>query len=107
MFQRIIDNAHKAKEKRNLGELTPSISELQNTEYRVIHEAEMEAFSEEMEALERKKHVSKKSLVLVLTPMLADGLLRSNIPLEILTHLKHKALPLSSFTKYFQQKVKA
>ena len=102
MFQRIIDNARKAKEKRNLGELTPSISELQNTEYRVIHEAEMEAFSEEMEALERKKHVSKKSLVLVLTPMLADGLLRSNIPLEILMNFQMRQSFLSICQRMIQ-----
>ena len=73
--QRFIDNARKPKEQRNLGELTPS--ELQNTEYRIIQEAQMEAFTEEMEALKRRKPVPKKSSVLAFTPMLADGLWRS------------------------------
>ena len=62
--QQFIANARKPKEQRNQGELTAS---------------ELEVFTEEMEALERRKPVPKKSLALTL---LADGLLRSNTRLR-------------------------
>ena len=65
--QQFIANARNPKEQRNQGELTAS---------------ELEVFTEEMEALERRKNVPKKSLMLAFTPLLADGLLRSNIQLR-------------------------
>ena len=42
----------------------------------------MEAFTEEMEALERRKPVPRKSSVLSFTPMLANGLWGSNTRLR-------------------------
>ena len=73
---RFIENSRKLKEERQYGEL--SAVELQQTEKRIIREAQDEAFPDEINALMAKRQLPKKSSILPLTPMLKNGILRSN-----------------------------
>ena len=77
---RFIDNCRKSIEQRATGEVTRD--ELKRTEEKVISEAQNDAFSEDIKALASGKELPRKSYILPFTPMVIDGLLRSNTRLR-------------------------
>ncbi|XP_015747380.1 PREDICTED: uncharacterized protein LOC107327142 [Acropora digitifera] len=77
---RFIDNCRKSIEQRATGEVTRD--ELKRTEEKVISEAQNDAFSEDITAIASGKELPRKSYILPFTPMVIDGLLRSNTRLR-------------------------
>ena len=75
---RFIDNCRRAREERTRGELTAD--ELRRTEEKII----------EIEASKQNKSFPKKSSILTFTPILIDGLLRSNTRLRYAEYLPHR-----------------
>ena len=84
-IHRHIDNCHKPVEQHATGELTHD--ELKRTEEQIISEAHHDAFTEEIEALVFRKGLPKKSSILTYTPMVTDGILRSNTRLRYSNYL--------------------
>ena len=78
--KRFIGNCRKPVEQRVVGELTPD--ELKRAEERIIKDAQYDAFNEEIKALVGGKELPKKSSILTFTPMVTDGILRSNTRLR-------------------------
>ena len=62
------------------GELTAD--ELCRTEEKIILEAQYKRYPGEIEALKQNKSFPKKSSILMFTPILMDGLLRSSTRLR-------------------------
>ena len=77
---RFIANCRKPIEQRYIGELTPD--ELKVTEKQIVRDAQCDAFTEEIKALADRKVLPRKSSILTFTPMLTDGILRSNTRLR-------------------------
>ena len=77
---RFFGNCRKSVEQRAVGELTPD--ELKKAEERIIKDAQYDAFNEEIKALVGGKELPKKSSILTFTPMVTDGILRSNTRLR-------------------------
>ena len=82
---RFIDNCRKPVEQRTTGQLTPD--ELKRTGEGIIKKAQYDAFTEEIKALVSGKELPKKSSILTFTPMVTDGILRSNTRLRYSTDL--------------------
>ena len=82
---RFIDNCRNPVEQRATGELTHD--ELKRTEEQIISEAQHDAFTEEIKALVCGKGLPKKSSILTYTPMVTDGILRSNTRLRYSNYL--------------------
>ena len=82
---RFIDNCRNPVEQRATGELTQD--ELKRAEEQIINEAQHDAFTEEMNALVCGKGNPEKSSILTYTPMVTDGILRSNTRLRYSNYL--------------------
>ena len=78
--QRFVSNCRRPEIQRVLGELTPL--ELTTAEIEIIRESQNEAYSEETEALAKKKPLPRKSTLLPCTPILINRILRSNTRLQ-------------------------
>ncbi len=78
--QRFTKNCRKSKEDRISGQLTPE--ELKQVEEEIIKEAQIEAYRQEFDALTNRKPLPKQSSILNLTPILKNGLMRSNTRLR-------------------------
>lgn len=81
--QRFINNCQRLQQQRELGEL--SAAELQSTEEKIIKETQGTEFREEIEALKHSQPLPRKSSILPFTPMMINGILRSN------TRLRHSS----------------
>ena len=77
---RYINNCSRTQSEHITGELT--VDELRQTEVKIIQKAQYEVYSEEIEASKKKKDLPKRSSILTFTPILMDGLLRSNTRLR-------------------------
>jgi hypothetical protein len=58
---------------------------------KIILKAQYESYPDEIEALKQNRNLPKKSSILTLTPILMDGLLRSNTRLRYAEHLPNRA----------------
>lgn len=81
--QRFVNNCRRLQQQRELGEL--SAAELQSTEEKIIKETQCAEFREEIEALKQSQPLPRKSSILPFTPMMINGILRSN------TRLRHSS----------------
>ena len=79
--QRFITNSRKPENQRERGELTPT--ELRNAEEEIIKETQRMAYVEEISVLKANKPLLRRISLLPFTPILIDGVLRSN------TRLRH------------------
>ena len=79
--QRFVNNCRRPLDQRERGELTPA--ELQCTEETIVKETQRESFREEISALKSNQSLPKKSSLLPFTPIMIEGILRSN------TRLRH------------------
>ena len=80
-MQRFVNNCRRPLDQRERGELTHA--ELQCTEETIIKETQRESFREEISALKSNQSLPKKSSLLPFTPIMIEGILRSN------TRLRH------------------
>ena len=85
---RFINNCRRSREERTHGELTAD--EVRSTEEKIIQKAQYESYPDEIEALKKNRNLPKKSSILTLTPILMDGLLRSNTRLRYAEHLPNR-----------------
>ena len=85
---RFINNCRRSREERTHGELTAD--EVRSTEEKIIQKAQYESYPDEIEALKQNRNLPKKSSILTLTPILMDGLLRSNTRLRYAEHLPNR-----------------
>ena len=79
--QRFIKNWKRPENQREFGEKTPA--ELRRVETEIFKETQNKTFIEDITALKSNKPLLKGSSLLPFTPILVDGLLRSN------TRLRH------------------
>ena len=77
---RFIANCRTPSEQRTVGELTSN--ELKRTEDQIVGEAQINEFTEEINALVDGQALPKKSSILTFTPMLTGSILRSNTRLR-------------------------
>ncbi|CAB4028547.1 Hypothetical predicted protein, partial [Paramuricea clavata] len=85
---RFINNCRRSREESTHGELTPD--EVRSTEEIIIQKAQHESYPDEIEALKQNRNLPKKSSILTFTPILMDGLLRSNTRLRYAEHLPNR-----------------
>jgi len=83
--QRFIKNCRKPQNQRERGELTAT--ERKNTEEKIIKETQGDAFKNEIVALQNDQSLPRKSSLLTLTPILIEGILRSNTRLRYSNNL--------------------
>ena len=99
---RFINNCRRSREERTRGELTAD--EVRSREEKIIQKAQYESYPDEIEALKQNINLQKKSSILTLTPILMDGLLRSNTRLRYAEHLPNRVKYPVILVKYHHEK---